>query len=293
MRRGVIVLGLLLAACGSSSKEPVGPPQDQTLNRHEQAGRAAYELDRPAEAVLQFAEALKQAEARDDLTAIAELSFNLAVAQLRANQAEAALATTTRARAELTRRGQTPFAALLLAEATALYRTGDKNQADALAGEIETASDRDTAAGASFLRGLIADEMGNDAGLQAARQQLAAATTPVRVADRLELDARLALRGGSPAAARQAAQQAAGIRQEILDYRGMARALAVAGLAAKQTGDNAAASDFYLRAGRSAAAQGDGSTARPWLEETLALSQDPAVTDAAQRALDSLDVSAQ
>ena len=293
MRRDILFLFLLLSACGSSTKEPVGPPQDQTLNRHEQAGRAAYELDRPAEAVLQFAEALKQAEARDDLAAIAELSFNLAVAQLRANQPEAALATATRARAELTRRGQTPFAALLLAEATALYRTDAKDRADQLAGELETASDRDTAAGASFLRGLIADEMGNDTGLRAARQQLAAAATPVRVADRLELDARLALRDGSPTAARQAAQQAAGIRQEILDYRGMARALAVAGLAAKQTGDNAAASDFYLRAGRSAAAQGDGSTARPWLEETLALSQDPAVTDAAQRALDSLDVSAQ
>lgn len=291
--RSALLLSWLLGACGSSSSELVGPPQDQTLARHEEAGRSAFELDRPAEAVLQFAEALKQAEARDDLGAIAELSFNLAVAQLRANQPEAALATTTRARAELTRRGQTPFAALLLAEATALYRLGQRDQADQLAGEIETASDRDTAAGASFLRGLIADEMDNAPGLQAARQQLAAAATPVRIADRLELDARLALRGGSPAAARQAAQQAAAIRQEILDYRGMARALAVAGLAAKQTGDNPAASDFYLRAGRSAAAQGDGSTARPWLEEALALSEDSAITDAAQRALDSLDASAQ
>lgn len=281
---------LLLAACSSSSKtEPAGPPQDQTLARHEQAGRIAYGLDRPEEAVAQFEAALKQAQARDDLKAIGELSFNLAVAQLRANRAQDALTTTQQARAELIRRGNQPSASLILAEATALYRLGRRDDADALAAEIEASGDADAAAGASFLRGLLADEAGDEAGLRAALSRLAGATAPLRQADRLELQARLALHQKDFPGAQSAALQAANIRQEALDYRGMARALAVAGLAAEQAGQREEAADLYLRAGRSAAAQADADTAKPWLQHVLELTQDSSTQEAATLALDGLE----
>jgi tetratricopeptide (TPR) repeat protein len=280
---------LSVVACGGTADNPPPSPEDETLARLEEAGRIAYSLDRPDEAVTQYQAALKQAEARDDLTEISNLSFNLAVAQLRANRPEDALATTSRARAELTRRGGEPFPALLLAEATALYRTGAGAQADQLAGEVEQAGNSDTAAGASFLRGLMADEGDDEAGLRAALGRLSSATTPVRQADRLELRARLALRQSDVAGARSSALQAAAIRQEILDYRGMARALAVAGLAAERDKDHEAAADLYLRAGRSAAAQSDPATARPWLDQALKLTRDPATAEAARLAMDSLD----
>ena len=280
---------LLLAACGGSKTEPAGPPEDQTLVRHEQAGRIAYSLDRPEEAVAQFEAALKQAQARDDLKAIGELSFNLAVAQLRANRAQDALTTTEQARAELTRRGSQPFPSLILAEATALYRLGRRADADALGAEIEASGDADAAAGASFLRGLLADEAGDDAGLRAALGRLAGASAPLRQADRLELQARLVLRQEDFSAAQNAALQAASIRQEGLDYRGMARALAVAGLAAERTGAREEAADLYLRAGRSAAAQADADTARPWLQHVLELTQDASTREAANLALEGLD----
>jgi hypothetical protein len=228
---------------------------------------------------------LTQAQARDDLQAIADLSFNLAVAQLRANRPQDALTTTQRARAELVRRGRPPFPALLLAEATALYRLEDRDQADAVAAEVEGAGDADAAAGASFLRGLIADEAGDEAGLRAAAQRLSGVSAPLRVADRLELQARLDMRQGDLALARAAAMQAAGIRQEGLDYRGMARALAVAAQAAERSGDKELAADLYLRAGRSAAAQSDADTARPWLERALRLTSDDATEQAAEAAL--------
>jgi hypothetical protein len=288
-RLGCLFL-LLLAACSSGSKtEPAGPPQDQTLVRHEQAGRIAYGLDRPEEAVAQFEAALKQAQARDDLKAIGELSFNLAVAQLRANRAQDALTTTQQARAELIRRGNQPSASLILAEATALYRLGRRDDADALAAEIEASGDADAAAGASFLRGLLADEAGDEAGLRAALGRLAGATAPLRQADRLELQARLALHQKDFPGAQSAALQAANIRQEALDYRGMARALAVAGLAAEQAGQREEAADLYLRAGRSAAAQADADTAKPWLQHVLELTQDSSTQEAATLALDSLE----
>jgi hypothetical protein len=276
---------VLLCACSSGDKQPAGPPEDQALVRHEQAGKIAYDLDRPDEAVAQFQAALTQAQARDDLKAIADLSFNLAVAQLRANRPRDALATTRQARAELVRRGSQPFPALLLAEATALYRLDERDQADATAAEVEGAGDADAAAGASFLRGLIADEADNEPGLRAAVGRLSGVAAPLRVADRLELQARLSLRQDAFAQAHAAAMQAAGMRQEGLDYRGMARALAVAAQAAERSGDRELAADLYLRAGRSAAAQSDAGTARPWLERVLSLTSDDATEQAAEAAL--------
>ena len=151
-------------------------------------------------------------------------------------------------------------------EATALYRLGKPQDADALAATLETSSDADAAAGASFLRGLIADEAGNDAGLGDALGRLSGASAPLRVADRLELQSRLALRQDDPMAARSAAMQAAALRQEALDYRGMARALSRAGDAALRSGRSADAADFFLRAGRSALLQGDTAAATPLLK---------------------------
>ena len=289
MRRVGCAFLLLLAACSSGAKEPAGPPEDQTLVRHEQAGKIAANLDRPEEAVEQFKAALKQAQARDDLKAIGELSFSLAVSQLRANQPEDALSTTQTARAELLRRGSQASPSLLLVEATALYRLGRKDEADSLAANIEATGDADASAGASFLRGLIADERDDEDGLRSAARRLSGAANPLRIADRQELQARLALRQNDPAGARAAAMQSADIRQASLDYRGMARALAVAGLAAEQAGDNEAAADLYLRAGRSAAAQADAETARPWLQRAVDLAQDPDTKEAAQTVLNGLE----
>ena len=289
MRRASCLVLLMLAACSGGEKPPAGPPEDQVMARHEQAGKIAYDLDRPEEAVAQFEAALKQAQARDDLQAIEAMSFSLAVAQLRANRPRDALTTTTQARAEMTRRGSQPPPALLLAEATAQYRLGDRRTADALAAGVETASDPDAAAGASFLRGLIADENNDVEGLRAAANRLSGVSAPLRIADRLELQARLALRNPDLAAARAAALQAASIRQESLDYRGMARALAVAGLATERAGERELAADLYLRAGRSAAAQSDAETAKPWLERVLQLTQDDTTRQAAEMALADLE----
>lgn len=293
-------LTLLAAACGSPPADP-GPKQDQTLTQHQQAGELAYALDRPEEAVAQYQLALAQAEARDDLTAIGNLSFNLVVAQLRANQPAAALATARDAQAELQRRGSGSFPALDLAAATALYRTGDLAGADAAAIHLQAGGDKEMTAAASFLRGLIADDRADEPALQAACQALDTAmqgsmtqggavvvAKPAQQADRAELQARLDRRRGNFAAARMQALQAADLRRDLFDYRGLARALSVAADAAEKAGDPAGAADLYLRAGRSAAAQHDPTLARPWLDRALQLSQDPAVRIAAQEALDGL-----
>ena len=293
---GLLATLLLLAACGSDATAPAVPP-DPSMQQHERAGQLAYSLDRPEDAVAQYRQALIRAEARDDLPAIGDLSFNLAAAELRANRPDAALATARRARAELARRGSPGMPALDLIEATALYRIGQPAAADRLAAQLQ-GGDAETGAAASFLRGLIADDQDDIAGLQAAGQALsrtgtggnakAPAVKSTQQADAAELRARLARRQGNFAEARSAALQSADLRRDLLDYRGLARALSVAADAARQSGDLPAAADLYLRAGRSAAAQGDRTQARAWLGQAIGLDQDSAITEAARQALNDI-----
>ncbi|HEY7576722.1 MAG TPA: hypothetical protein VH855_03925 [Acetobacteraceae bacterium] len=81
------------------------------------------------------------------------------------------------------------------------------------------------------------------------------------------------------------ALQAADLRRNKLDYRGMARDLA---LAAQLTPSGPEAADLYLRAGRSAAAQGDTADARIWLGNARKLAVDIALRSDVEQALHKL-----
>ncbi|MBV8094322.1 MAG: hypothetical protein JO110_14085 [Acetobacteraceae bacterium] len=59
--------------------------------------------ERPLEAITQYRAALVRAEAREDLPAIADFSYDIAVAQFQAGQPAAALDTVAMLRAELWR----------------------------------------------------------------------------------------------------------------------------------------------------------------------------------------------
>jgi len=285
----LLLLLLALAACAKSAPDPAPIPADQAMQRAIDAGRLTYEMERPDAAVADYRAALTRAQARDDLAVIGDLGFDLAVAELRANMADRALVDARATRLELERRGSQAFPALILAEATALYRSGAAPAADAMALRIETGTDADAARGATFLRGLIADERGDEAALAAAVNRLSAANASSAQADRAELLARLALRRSDLAGARHAAMTAVSLRQDEMDYRGVARALALQGEAAELSGDRDAAADLFLRAGRSAAAQGDAASARPWLRHVLDLARNGSVHDVATALLDSLD----
>ena len=282
------VLLCCLAACGGSATDTNTDPTDETLQRQIDAGHLALQLERPEEAVARYQDALKRAQARDDLAAIGDLGYNLAVAELEANHPDKALEVARSTDQEVKRRGGVAFAGLTLVEATALYRTGDLDAADGAAKKAAASGDPDAAARATFLRGLIADDRGDEVGLISATQALKAATDPSLQADAKELAARLSLRQKSFAAAQADAGQAALLRQKTMDYRGLARALALEGEAANDAGDAKAASDLYLRAGRGAAAQGDSASARKWLEEAARLATDESVRNEANELLQNL-----
>jgi hypothetical protein len=287
--KAVVVLAVLLASACSSSRQTAAP--DDTMMRQDaHAAGQALSLERPNEAIAQYKLALERARARDDAAAIGDYGYDMAVAQLAANEPNAALATVRMTRSELARRGATSFAVLDLAEATACYRIDDKATSDRLASQVEAGADPVAALRASFLRGLIADQTDDVAGLDRAIARLAPAVLSDQQADLAELVARRDIRQGAFAAAAEQAGHAADLRREALDYRGMARALVVAANAEAHAGHTRLAADYYMRAGQSAAAQGDAITARPWLQRATELGDDATLHEAARSAITALQL---
>src|SRR5438874_13667249 len=123
------------------------------LQRQTHAGQLAFELERNEEAAAQYRTALSRAQARDDPDAIGDTGYNLAVSELRANAPDKALADARATRIELERRGSKPFPALLLAEATARYRTGAEAEADRAAQLIQRSEDATPLHGQPFCAG--------------------------------------------------------------------------------------------------------------------------------------------
>ena len=116
----------------------------------------------PSLAVREYKVALARAYERDDAAAIADVAYNLALAQMKAGDAKAALATVHDARAELERRRVEIPAELFLVQAAAAYRNGDLGGATAAAQEAlgRPAKDPDTVPRAWFIRGLVAADRG-------------------------------------------------------------------------------------------------------------------------------------
>jgi hypothetical protein len=270
MRRAVLAV-MVLAACSSSPKQN---PEDETLARFEHAGAIALDQEEPSQAATQFRTALARARTRDDAQAIADTGFNLAAAELAQGRPRDAINTAHELQLELARRGMVdPGFDLILA--VALFRLHDLAGADRIAAGLTTDHDVARANAAWFLRGLIADAHNDRAGLQRAVSSLTPAADPGDVA---ELQARLSHNAAL-------ALQAADLRRNKLDYRGMARDLA---LAAQLTPSGPEAADLYLRAGRSAAAQGDTADARIWLGNARKLAVDIALRSDVEQALHKL-----
>jgi hypothetical protein len=159
----------------------------------------------------EYRAALARARTRDDAAAIADAGFNLATAQIRAGQPRDAMRTAQALQVELKRRVIVDPQFDLIS-AIAMFRLHDLSASDQAAAELSASKDPTLANAAWFLRGLIADERHDRAGLEKAAASLTAAANPADVA---ELQSRLS------------ALHAADLRRDRLDYRGMARALAL------------------------------------------------------------------
>ncbi|MFO1146532.1 MAG: hypothetical protein U1E33_08320 [Rhodospirillales bacterium] len=278
-----------LAGCGSAGEPP--PPEDAALARDTRLARLSFEQQRPEQAATLYRQALTQAQRRDDLPAIEDIGWNLAVVQLRTDRPADAVATARATRAEVVRRGGVPRPELLLVEAAALYRTGDTPTAARLAEAVIADPSAPAAARgrAASVRGLVAADASDPSSLRDALEQLdaVAAADPQAAplaTDRDELAGRLAMLQGDPAAAHQAFLAVADARRTALDYPGMVRALAAAGAAAEALGNRSGAADLWLRAGRSAQLGGQVRDATVWLARARDLAVQAGAADIAAEA---------
>lgn len=265
---------LLLAAC--ASRPPPPAPDDPLLDQLLRSGARAIEAEQPAQAARIYDQALDRARQRDAPGPLGEAAYGAALGRLLANDSPGARDVASAMRGELARRGIAPPAELTLTEATARFRLGENAAAAALLRDVEAraAESPDAARRALFLRGLLAERAGDQASLATLRVALGAPAETGFAADARELAARDALLRANAAAALDEAAAAAELRRAGLDYRGLARALALQGEAAARLGRTAEAADLFRRAGRSAALREDPD-ARAWLARAEALSRSP------------------
>ncbi|PYD62268.1 hypothetical protein CFR73_01110 [Novacetimonas maltaceti] len=258
---------LLLAGCGGSGKVPA--PTDSTLSQDMDTGRDAVDLGRLSVAEGQYRAAGVRALARDDVTAIGDAGYNLAVVQLDENRAQDALSTVASTRAALSVRGaQSDDTGLDLVQAGALYRLGRLDEAAGSASSAARSSDPAIVEKAQLLSGVIADARGDRTTLDSVATyfaQLPKTSAWSWLADAQEIVARrLLVDGGDAQTAYQDAMQAVSARQTHVEYRDMARGLSVAARAAGQAGNASQASDLYMRASQSAQKEGDTQNADAW-----------------------------
>jgi hypothetical protein len=285
----------LLTACGSD--KPPDPAmvaaEDHEFTTLRRLARSAFENGQYAQAVGLYDKALDRAFARDDLPAIGDLGYESALALLRDGRPEDAAKRARETATELTRRGQTPFAALILAEAVALYGAQDAAAGPTAARARDAAGGNTaTVARANYLLGMIAADQRDTGALAQCLAALGDPIDPGLRADRQELLGRSQLLSGAPTQALATFRDTVIQRRDTKDLPGVARALAFAGRAAADSGNGAEAADLYLRAGRAAQANNRPKEARQWLGSAARLAESSnaaAVLTEARERLASLD----
>jgi len=270
-------IGLLLAiailffgGCGSSAQVQKSPAIDDDLERFNRAAQQAFDNGRLPQALSLYRKALDRAYIRDDFRAILDAQYNITICLIDLQSYAGAFEVLRQAKTEIAMAGQSPAADFLLLEATVGYLREDSDAAWKITDRILTATPQPSAIVQSktyFLRGLIANKEDDTDKLREAIVSLGQPNLPQLRADRHELLGYLALAEQHWNEAINAFEAATELRREARDYRGMVKALALAGKANEKAGHADEAAICYLRAGRSAALQGQFDDALNWLNQ--------------------------
>ena len=263
------------AGCGGSRQvKSAMPGTDREFDRYSRMARVAFENGQNSQAIEGFKKALVRAYITDDLNAILDTRYNLAVCHLRQGNYPDALENVEKAQQELLSAGRPLTADLLLVQAVAFYHNEPPGRAWQISEEILTVQPAPTTGTLSrthFLRGRIAADRGESEQLRLEITALGEPSVPGLRADRIELIGRLAMLEGRWDDAVTALDQAARMRAENRDYRSMATVLATAAQACERAQRPEDAAYRYLRAARSAALSGETERATVWLQESVRL----------------------
>ncbi|MCH4090441.1 hypothetical protein [Acetobacter sp.] len=273
-----LLLCTVLSGCAGASKDETVQDQDMAYQQAMDAGSQALAIERYAVAEKAYREATRLALRRDDVGALGDASYNLAVTQLAADEPSDALQTVQNARTALimrqgseahARTGGLPQSshgaetvesgtgALSLVAAASAFRLNDLGNAAREARVATQSPDTDVALRGAFVQGLVAARQHDMATLTTAIGQIQSARRPqsaVQQGDLAELQASYAL-NGNPQQAMSHAADAVSLRRETGDYRAMARALALEAQAARQAGQGRRADALLAQAAQSLGAR--------------------------------------
>ena len=265
----ILVTGVLLwGGCGPSPQVREKPGTDRNLERFNKAARQAFDKGQIEQAASLYRKALERALVRDDSEAVIDAQYNLAVCLMKLNSRAEAMQLVRQTEAELALADRSQLAELLLLKAMLFYKSAEFDDAWQVTKQILSMTPQPPTlvrGRTHFLRGLIAVERQDINQLQNEIAALGNPKNPLLRGDLAELKGHLALIEQDWVAAVNAFDEAAVRRREAIDYQAMRKVLALAAGASERTGDIKGASQRYLRAGRSAAVQGDDEAARPWL----------------------------
>ncbi len=264
----VVILPVGILGCSSSPTEQSRSEVDEVFERLNRSARLTFDNRQFQQALDLYKQALDRAYVLDDLNAIVDSKYNMSVCLIGMGLNDQALMQVNQAKAELGRSNRSIPSDILLLESTILYKIGKLDEAwqvtDLILQDARRLS-KVIQSKTHFLRGLIAAERGDIPRLRSEIAFLGKPSTAGLQADREELSSRLAMAEGNWQAAAEAFDRTAELRREDLDYSEMVNALAQAAWSYEQTGKLSEASKRYLRAGRSAAQQGENQDALKWL----------------------------
>jgi tetratricopeptide (TPR) repeat protein len=265
------------AGCGGSRQvRPETAEGDREFDRSSRMARVAFDNGQIPQAIAGYQRALGRAYLADDLKAIVDTLYNLAVCHLRQGNYRESMVHAEKAEFEWTAAGHSVPADLLLVQALALYHLGFPDRSRQISADIlsiRPAASPETLSRTHFLRGILAADQGDADLLQLAITALGEPFLPALQADRLELIGRLALLDGRWDDAAAAFDQTAGLRSANRNYRLMATALANAGHSCERANRLEDAAYRYLRAARSSALSGDTTRADVWIQESMRLAE--------------------
>lgn len=273
----VFRIGMLLAiallvfgGCGSSASVQKSPAIDEDLERFNRAAQQAFDSGRLQQAAAFYRKALDRAYIRDDFRAALDAQYNMAICLINLQSYAQAFEVIQQAKTEMAMAGYSREADFLLLEATVLHFREDSDAAWKMTDQILSATPEASSivqCKTHFLRGLIASKKGDTDKLREAIVSIGQPKLPLLRADRHELLGHLAMAEYNWGEAVNAFEAATDLRREAREYRGMVKSLALAGQASEKAGNPHEASVRYLRAGRSAALQGQFDDALNWLNQ--------------------------
>jgi hypothetical protein len=259
--RWLLAAWLVAGSAGCATRriaEPV-PPADPAVARLAEAARASLSDGAPDRAVVLYREALARAEALDDSSVSAALSFNLAVALFQTGDLPAARTAAAEARMAVARtRGGTAAVALLQARIALAERKPDEASAACDAADAEGPAGLERAE-LFLIRAEIARARGDteeaDRFEAEARQRMPRNAPPAWRARLHRLVGEREFRAGRPAAAAAEFRLEAEAARASRSAPGVSDARLREAGAWREAGEVSASAESYLAAARSLKAQ--------------------------------------